>query len=91
MTERHRIGAVHALLGSINPTQAAFDRSWPEADVAHLLDGSLYLDRSRGTADAAEIARRIDGLVQHSVASGSQAILFTGILWRSGTCRSSQR
>jgi hypothetical protein len=59
MTVRHRIGAVHALLGSIDPTQAAFQRGWPEADVAHLLDGSLYLDRSRGTADADEIARRI--------------------------------
>ena len=78
MTERHRIGAVHALLGSIAPTQAAFDRGWPETDVAHLLDGSLYLDRSRGTADADEIARRIDRLIRHSAATGAQAILFTG-------------
>ncbi|MFT5446132.1 MAG: hypothetical protein ACI9DC_001294 [Gammaproteobacteria bacterium] len=78
MTVRHRIGAVHALLGSIDPTQAAFQRGWPEADVAHLLDGSLYLDRSRGTADADEIARRIDRLVRHSAATGAQAILFTG-------------
>jgi Asp/Glu/hydantoin racemase len=78
MTVRHRIGAVHALLGSIGPTQASFERSWPEADVAHLLDGSLYLDRSRGTADADEIARRIDQLIRHSAATGAQAILFTG-------------
>ncbi len=60
MTRRFRIGAIHALQGSIEPTQAAFDRHWPDADVAHLLDASLYLDRSAGTADAAEIARRID-------------------------------
>ena len=78
MTERHRIGAVHALLGSIGPTQSAFERGWPEADVAHLLDGSLYLDRSRGTADAEEIARRIDRLIRHSAATGAEAILFTG-------------
>jgi hypothetical protein len=78
MSERHRIGAVHALQGSIGPTQAAFDRAWPDADVAHLLDGSLYLDRSRGTADADEIARRIDRLIQHSAATGAHAILFTG-------------
>ena len=78
MTERHRIGAVHALLGSIGPTQAAFDHGWPNADVAHLLDGSLYLDRSRGTADAAEISRRIERLIRHSAATGAEAILFTG-------------
>lgn len=78
MTQQHRIGAVHALQGSIGPTQAAFERGWPEVDVAHLLDGSLYLDRSRGTADAAEIARRIDRLIQHSAATGAEAVLFTG-------------
>ncbi len=78
MTRRFRIGAIHALQGSIEPTQAAFDRHWPDADVAHLLDASLYLDRSAGTADAAEIARRIDALVRHSVGTGSEAVLFTG-------------
>ncbi len=78
MSQRHRIGAVHALQGSIGPTQAAFDFGWPDTDVAHLLDGSLYLDRSRGTADADEIARRIDRLIQHSAATGAEAILFTG-------------
>lgn len=78
MTHRRRIGAVHALQGSIEPTQSAFDRGWAQADVAHVLDGSLYLDRSRGTADADEIARRIDRLISHSAATGAEAILFTG-------------
>ena len=78
MTTAHRVGAVHALLGSIGPTQAALDRVWPECDVAHLLDGSLYLDRSAGTADEAEIARRIDALIRHSADTGAEAILFTG-------------
>lgn len=78
MADRHRIGAVHALLGSIGPTQSAFEHGWPDADVAHLLDGSLYLDRSRGTADEDEIARRIDALIRHSAQTGATAILFTG-------------
>ena len=56
---RYRIGALHALANAIPPTQDAFDRVWPEADVAHLLDGSLYLDRNAGTADDAELAARI--------------------------------
>ena len=75
---RFRIGAVHALMNSIEPTQAAFDRHWPVADVAHLLDGSLYLDRNRGTADAAVLAARIDRLIRYSVATGAEAVLFTG-------------
>ena len=76
--KRFRIGAVHALLNSIEPTQAAFERLWPAADVAHLLDGSLYLDRSLGTAVEAEIASRIERLIRYSADAGSRGILFTG-------------
>ena len=75
---RFRIGAVHALMNSIEPTQAAFDLHWPAADVAHLLDGSLYLDRSRGTADSAELESRIQRLIRYSAATGAEAVLFTG-------------
>ncbi|MEM7255182.1 MAG: hypothetical protein AAF493_27595 [Pseudomonadota bacterium] len=73
-----RIGAVHALGDSMAPTQLAFQLHWPDASVAHLLDGSLYLDRSAGTADAAEIARRVKRLIEHSAATGSVGVLFTG-------------
>ncbi len=58
-----RVGAVHALMNSIETTQEAFEQRWPGSEVAHLLDGSLYLDRSRGTADEAEISSRIDRLI----------------------------
>ena len=78
MSDTARVGAVHALTASIEPTQAAFKRAWPQADVAHLIDSSLYLDRSQGTADVEEIARRIDQLIQHSASTGAQGILFTG-------------
>jgi len=78
MAAAMRIGALHALVGSIDPTQAAFKRAWPDADLAHLMDGSLYLDRSRGTADADELTRRIDRMIQHSAACGADGILFTG-------------
>ena len=77
-SKRFRVGAVHALMNSVGPTQAAFERQWPAADVAHLLDGSLYLDRSRGTADDAELASRIERLIRYSAATGAEAILFTG-------------
>ena len=76
--QRPRVGAVHALQNSIGPTDTALHDNWPEADVAHLLDGSLYLDRSRGSADDAELASRIERLITYSAATGAQGILFTG-------------
>ncbi len=75
---RFRIGAVHALMNAIPPTQTAFDRGWSSADVAHLLDGSLYLDRSRGTADEAELASRINRLIKYSAGTGAEGIIVTG-------------
>ena len=75
---RYRIGAVHALLNAIPTTQAAFDRGWPEADVAHLLDGSLYLDRSEGNVDDDELASRIDRLIRYSESTGTEGIIVTG-------------
>lgn len=75
---RYRIGAIHALMNAIPTTQTAFDRGWSGADVAHLLDGSLYLDRSLGTADDAELSSRIDRLVKYSATTGAEAIIMTG-------------
>ncbi len=65
-------------MNAIPTTQTAFDRGWSSADVAHLLDGSLYLDRSRGTADDAELASRIDRLIKYSAATGAEGIIVTG-------------
>ncbi len=79
MTQRRfRIGAVHALMNAIPTTQMAFDRGWSSADVAHLLDGSLYLDRSQGTADDAELSSRVDRLIKYSAATGAEGIIVTG-------------
>ena len=75
---RTRVGAVHALLNSIGPTDTALQHTWPAADVAHLLDGSLYLDRRRGTADDEELSSRIERLIAYSAATGATGILFTG-------------
>ena len=78
MQQRYRIGAIHALMNAIPTTQLAFDRGWPAADVAHLLDGSLYLDRNLGAADDAELAARIHRLVRYSAETGAQGIIMTG-------------
>ena len=76
--KRIRVGAVHALKQSIHPTTAAFESEWPTVEVSHLLDGSLYLDRSQGTADASELARRIQALLAYSSSTDSAGIIFTG-------------
>ena len=76
--KRIRVGAVHALKQSIQPTTAAFESEWPTVEVSHLLDGSLYLDRSQGTADASELARRIQALLAYSSSTDSDGIIFTG-------------
>lgn len=73
-----RIGLVHALRDSMPPVDAALAEHWPEAVPLHLFDGSLYADRSRGTASEAEIDRRIALLLRHSADVGAEGILFTG-------------
>jgi hypothetical protein len=75
---RFRIGAIHALMNAIPTTQTAFDRGWTTADVAHLLDGSLYLDRSQGSADDVELSSRIQRLVAYSASTGAEGIIVTG-------------
>ena len=85
LQQRFRIGAVHALMNAIPTTQLAFDRVWSQADVAHLLDGGLYLDRSRGTADEAELASRVDRLITYSASTGSEAIIVTGSFFGAAT------
>jgi hypothetical protein len=73
-----RIGLVHALQDSIVPVAQAMAAHWPEADFAHLFDGSLYLDRSRGTATPEEVDRRVRTLLHYSASTGVDGILFTG-------------
>ena len=76
--KRIRVGAVHALKQSIQPTTAACEAEWATVEVSHLLDGSLYLDRSQGTVDASELARRIQALLAYSCSTDSDGIIFTG-------------
>jgi len=73
-----RVGLVHALQDSMEPVADAMQRHWPAAEFAHLFDGSLYLDRSRGSATPDEIDRRIGELLRYCASTGVDGILFTG-------------
>lgn len=76
-----RIGAVHALTASIEPIEAAFAQAWPSAEIVNLCDESLYSDYARWGCETEEITRRVTALLEYSVQSGSQGILFSGSLF----------
>ena len=76
-----RIGLVHALYESIAPLQQACDAHWPQAEVLHLFDGSLYADYRDHGELTLEMDQRITRLLQHSAASGVRGILFSGSLF----------
>lgn len=76
-----RIGLIHALEESVLPIRDAFERLWPEAQPADLLDASLSKDLAKaGSLDQAMMDRFLT--LGRYAASGAgsydtQAILFT--------------
>ena len=76
-----RIGLVHALYDSIAPLQQAFDAHWPDAEVVHLFDGSLYADYRHHGEVTPQITQRVATLIRHSRESGAAGILFSGSLF----------
>jgi aspartate/glutamate racemase len=73
-----RIALIHALVHSIAPVNAAFERDWPEATRMNLLDDSLSADLARSSAglDAA-MHERFQRLAQCAIDAGANGILFT--------------
>lgn len=76
-----RIGLVHPLLGSIEPVESAFTETWPEAELVSLYDRSLYIDFQKWREVTPEIARRCEALIDYSVSTGADGILFVGSLF----------
>ncbi|MBL95149.1 MAG: hypothetical protein CFH06_00756 [Alphaproteobacteria bacterium MarineAlpha3_Bin5] len=72
-----RIALIHALEASIEPIRKSFERLWPEAITANLLDDSLSLDlASVGILDAT-FGQRMSVLVDYALECGADGILFT--------------
>jgi len=76
-----RIGLVHALFSSIAPVEAAFSRTWPDAETVSLYDYSLYADYRHWGEVTPEITRRVTALLNHTAQTGAHGILFTGSLF----------
>lgn len=72
-----RIALIHATPLSMAPIEAAFTAAWPEARLAHLLDGSLSQDLAREGALTTSMTERFRTLGRYVAGCGAQAILFT--------------
>lgn len=73
-----RIVLIHPYRPSMAPIEAAFSTLWPEAEVCALLDETLYADVAADGTMKSGVTERIDTLVHHAVASGADAVVFTG-------------
>jgi Asp/Glu/hydantoin racemase len=72
-----RIGLIHALTHSMPAIVAAFARTWPEAQLANLLDDSLSADLARDGALTPAMTERFLTLARYVRKNGADAILFT--------------
>lgn len=72
-----RIALIHATPVAVAPIADAFQRLWPDAETANLLDDSLSTDLSRtGRLDGA-MTERFRRLARYAADTGADAILFT--------------
>lgn len=68
-----RIALIHATELSLAPTKKAFSSIWPQAELVHLVDDSLSLDRLRGK----DTSGRISALADYAISLDAEAILYT--------------
>ena len=61
----------------MDPIAEAFQRHWPDAEVAHLLDDRLSVDRAKDDALSPAMYERIAALADYTLAAGADGILYT--------------
>lgn len=72
-----RVALIHAVYVAIAPIAASFQRLWPEAQCANLIDDALPPDLERAGAIDTAMDRRIDGLATLAADAGADGILYT--------------
>lgn len=72
-----RIALIHAVTVAMQPIAEAFDRLWPEAETASLLDDRLSVDRAKDDDLTEAMFRRISTLANYAEDAGADAILYT--------------
>lgn len=73
-----RILLVHAYQPAMAPSEEAFRRLWPEAEVLNLLDESLYADVPPDGTLSPSVQARVASLLLHCELSRPDGIVFTG-------------
>ncbi|MEP1442766.1 MAG: aspartate/glutamate racemase family protein [Hyphomicrobiales bacterium] len=77
LTEKLRIGLIHATPLAIEPIRHAFDSQWPEVELINLLEDSLSLDLAREGNLTPRITQRIVDLAKYIQTTGADALLYT--------------
>lgn len=77
MTLAKRIFLIHATRIAIEPINAAFAKSWPEAQCFDLWDDSLSRDATMAGGTTPELDMRINDLANHAFRAKADAVLFT--------------
>ncbi|MEW6453341.1 MAG: aspartate/glutamate racemase family protein [Pseudomonadota bacterium] len=72
-----RIALVHAVKPAMQPIADAFQKLWPEADCANILDDSLSRDREKTAELTPAMYARFEALRIYATDIGSDALLFT--------------
>ncbi len=73
-----RIGAVSPMDNAMDAISDAFAELWPEAELFHVLDESLYLDFAGGKPQTDETGERVSKLLHYSADCHADGLLFTG-------------
>ncbi|MGD7289310.1 arylsulfatase, partial [Ralstonia pseudosolanacearum] len=72
-----RVQLIHATSVAIPPIVESFQRLWPEAALANLLDDSLPEAVRDRSADAPEVMERFKALTRYAEACQADGILYT--------------
>lgn len=72
-----RIVLLHATPVAMQPIQAAFAETWPEAEIVNLLDDGLTIDRARETDLSEKTIARFVSLGVYAAGMGADGILVT--------------
>ena len=73
-----RIGAVSPMDNAMEAIGEAFAEQWPEAELFHVLDESLYLDFAGGKPQTHETGERLSKLLHYAADCRADGLLFTG-------------
>ena len=73
-----RIGAVSPMDNAMEAIGEAFAELWPEAELFHVLDESLYLDFAGGKPQTDETGERVSRLLHYAADCKADGPLFTG-------------